>query len=417
MTLREFALDIVRRLRARGHTALWAGGCVRDQLLGLEPHDYDVATDATPSAVQKIFRRSLAVGAQFGVIEVLGPLPKMHVQVATFRTDLDYRDGRHPSDIRFGTAEEDAQRRDFTINGLFFDPVQEKVIDYVGGQQDLQAKCLRAIGNPEQRFEEDKLRLLRAARFVARFGLTLEPETLSALTRLAPKVIQVSPERITDELRKMTALSSRATAFQLLVQTGLLAQVFGPWAAPTNSLEFPVLNALAEPVPFPLAIADILLELHGSLLDELLARKPVLDLALHLRISNEEREHLAWLLKERDVLRRASRLSYSVLKPLLAHVWIDDLLAWLRARLEAQGHSTDAVEFCRAKRVSWAPRELDPLPLLTGDDLIRLGFQPGPEFKGWLAAIRAAQLDEEIHTPQEAAKLLKLLVQETKKEA
>src|SRR3954452_21115515 len=184
MTEREFAVEVVKRLREAGHQALWAGGCVRDELLGLTPKDYDVATDARPEEVRRLFRRTVAVGMSFGVIEVLGPRTEagtLKVQVATFRSDGSYSDGRHPDAIVFSSAREDALRRDFTINGMFFDPLDNQLIDYVGGQEDLQAKVLRAIGEPRHRFEEDKLRLLRAVRIAARFELSMEPQTEAAI--------------------------------------------------------------------------------------------------------------------------------------------------------------------------------------------------------------------------------------------
>src|SRR6266851_4872684 len=185
MTERQFAVAVVRRLRDAGHEALWAGGCVRDELLGLAPKDYDVATDARPEEVRRLFKRTVAVGASFGVIEVLGPYTPdgpHKIQVATFRSDVSYSDGRHPDAVVFSSAREDALRRDFTINGMFFDPLESKLIDYVGGQVDLKARILRAIGEPERRFTEDKLRMLRALRIAARFDLQIEPGTNSALT-------------------------------------------------------------------------------------------------------------------------------------------------------------------------------------------------------------------------------------------
>lgn len=184
---RRFAKQVVEDLRAAGHEALWAGGCVRDGLLGIEPKDYDVATDAGPDRVREVFgrRRTIPVGAAFGVITVLGPKPCDPIEVATFRTDGEYRDGRHPESVRFTTAEEDAQRRDFTINGLFYDPIEERVIDYVGGEADLGGRTVRAIGDASARFGEDKLRMLRAVRFATTFGFDIEAETLAAIRAMA----------------------------------------------------------------------------------------------------------------------------------------------------------------------------------------------------------------------------------------
>src|SRR5262245_30736477 len=285
MTDREFAIDVVRRLRQSGYEALWAGGCVRDELLGLTPADYDVATSARPEEVERTFARTVAVGASFGVVEVIGPrrpdqsFPK--VQVATFRSDGAYIDGRRPESVVFSTAVEDAQRRDFTINGMFFDPLESKVIDYVGGQADLKAGVLRAIGDPRARFREDKLRLMRAVRMAARFDFPIESATAAAIREMAPELNVVSAERIADELRKMLVHRNRAWAMRQMDELGLLRQVLpevendmkgrlpqGLPEAPTGDLWQHILRVLEllegpqwpqpSPVSFPLAFAAIL---------------------------------------------------------------------------------------------------------------------------------------------------------------
>ena len=213
MTEREFAIDVVKRLRLGGFQALWAGGCVRDELLGLTPKDYDVATDAMPKDVGVLFRRTVAVGESYLVVEVLGPRQAgkpLKIQVATFRSDISYSDGRHPDEVKPLTPREDALRRDFTINGMFEDPLSGEVIDHVGGQDDLRAGVLRAIGDPVERFREDRLRLLRAARMAARFNLRLDPATADAIRKMASGISAVSAERIADELRKMLTDPRRA---------------------------------------------------------------------------------------------------------------------------------------------------------------------------------------------------------------
>src|SRR5437870_9686999 len=223
MTEREFAIDIVRKLRQAGYQALWAGGCVRDELLGLIPKDYDVATNARPEEVRKLFRRTIAVGMSFGVIEVLGPRVEdgpLKVQVATFRSDVSYTDGRHPDAVIFSSPEQDALRRDFTINGMFYDPLEGRLIDYVGGEEDLKAKVLRAIGDPATRIAEDKLRMLRAVRLAARFELRIEPATFAAIRAVADQITVVSAERIADELRKLLVDPHRAHGVSLLDETG-----------------------------------------------------------------------------------------------------------------------------------------------------------------------------------------------------
>src|SRR5438132_1232539 len=225
MTERDFAVEVVRRLKEGGYEALWAGGCVRDELLGLVPKDYDVATNARPEEVRRLFARTVAVGMSFGVVEVLGPRVRsqapLRVQVATFRSDVSYSDGRHPDAVVFSSAREDALRRDFTINGMFFDPIDKRLIDYVGGQEDLQARILRAIGDPATRFTEDKLRMLRAVRIATRFDLTMEADTAAAIRAMAGEIRVVSAERVAEELRKLLVDPRRAWGMRQFVDLGL----------------------------------------------------------------------------------------------------------------------------------------------------------------------------------------------------
>jgi poly(A) polymerase len=271
MTERDFAIDVVRRLRGAGFQALWAGGCVRDQIMGLTPKDYDVATDARPEKIQALFRRTVAIGASFGVVEVLGP-PPLRVQVATFRSDISYSDGRHPDAVVFASAREDALRRDFTINGMFFDPLENQVIDYVGGQNDLQARLLRAIGDPAERFVEDKLRLLRAVRFATQFELAFDPATETALRAMAGEISVVSAERIAEELRRLLVHPHRRRGAQLFADMGLAQAIIpellemkgvpqGPPDAPTGDLwdhVLRVLDLLGPSPSFSLAFAALL---------------------------------------------------------------------------------------------------------------------------------------------------------------
>src|SRR5262249_45252751 len=278
MTEREFAIDVVRKLQQVGFTALWAGGCVGDELMGLSPNGYDVATDARPEQVQKLFRRSIGIGASFGVIEIIGPRDQsrggehLTVEVATFRSDGAYLDGRRPESVTFSSPEEDARRRDFTINGMFFDPVAGQLHDFIGGRADLKAKILRAIGNPAERFTEDKLRVLRAVRIAARFELTIDPDTLAAAQRIAPQITVVSAERIAEELRKLLTHPNRARGVRLLREFGLVAPVLpelvptftlpqGPPTVPTGTLwdhTVRVVECLEGAVSFPLAFAALL---------------------------------------------------------------------------------------------------------------------------------------------------------------
>ncbi len=417
MPLRELALAVVKTLRRAGFQSLWAGGCVRDQLLGIEPHDYDVATDARPVQVQKLFRRTLAVGAQFGVIEVLGDRG-MHVQVATFRSDGEYHDGRHPDSVRFGTAEADAERRDFTINGLFYDPLADAVIDYVQGQADLAARRLRAIGDPWQRFEEDKLRMMRGVRFLARFHLALDPATEQAMIALAPQITQVSQERITDELKKMLALPGRTEAMAWLHRLGMIPHVFGSWSGPSAAPpSWSILTHLPHPCHFASALTAVLLDLNGPEWGQHLHRQELQDLGHFLRLSNEVRDEVAWLLHHWPWMRTIHQTPPSVWKPLLVHSWFPDLLELTEACLKSLGAALDPVEFCRAQMAARSREELDPKPLLTGSDLQAMGFAPSPRFREMLEAVRAEQLNGQVATPEQARAWLRAWLQKQDQES
>ena len=261
---RQFAVEVVRRLREAGFAAYWAGGCVRDELLGRRPKDYDVATSATPPQIRALFgqRRTLPLGAAFGVITVLGPRPAGQIEVATFRQDAAYSDGRHPDHVTFSSAEEDAKRRDFTINGMFFDPIAREVVDYVGGQEDLRQGRIRAIGSPRLRIEEDKLRMLRAVRFAAVFGFAIDTDTANAIRAMAGEITVVSPERIAMEMRRVLTEAGRVEGMRLLIELGLATAVL-PEVNELSPEEFEhaldVLGRLNQP-GFPLALAAVLAE-------------------------------------------------------------------------------------------------------------------------------------------------------------
>jgi poly(A) polymerase len=397
MTPRDFATDVVRRLRDAGYEALWAGGCVRDERLGLTPDDYDVATNARPEDVQKQFRRTIAIGAAFGVIDVIGPRygDGFHnVQVATFRSDGTYTDGRRPDSVTFGTAEADAERRDFTINGLFFDPLENRLIDYVGGVADLDAKVLRAIGDPSARFAEDKLRILRAVRMATRFDLTIDPATLAAAKAMASEIRAVSAERIAEELRKLLAHPNRARGVTLLAEFGLLPTILPELTEPVNGS---LIAALPRSTEFPLAFAALLLPLSS---------RGAADIGERLRLSNDEIRRITYLVEHREALVDAESLPASRLYPMLTHPFAVDLIALHRAA----GHST-AADFCERTLRETAWDRLDPPPLLTGDDLKVAGYKPGPNFKVVLDAVRAKQLDGILVTPEQALSEAKRLLQ------
>jgi poly(A) polymerase len=442
MTEREFAVDVVRRLRGAGFQALWAGGCVRDQILDLTPKDYDVATDARPEQVQALFRRTVAVGASFGVVEVLGP-PPLRVQVATFRSDVSYSDGRHPDAVVFASAREDALRRDFTINGMFFDPLENQVIDYVGGQEDLKERLLRAIGDPAERFAEDKLRLLRAVRFATQFELTLDSSTEVAVRAMAGQISVVSAERIAEELRRLLVDLHRRRGMELFMDLGLAEAIIpellemkgvlqGPPDAPTGDLWDHVLRVLdlLGPAPsFSLAMGALLHDIgkrrtmgrtpdrYTFYYHEHVGRSLANKICLRLKLSNAERERIEWLVEKHQFLCDARQMRQSKLKMILVHPGIRELLSLHRADARASGRSEDHVDFCEQKLREWSIQDLDPPPLITGDDLVRHGLEPGPHFKTLLDAVREAQLEGTITTPEEGMALVfRLLIKAKEKE-
>jgi poly(A) polymerase len=445
MTEREFAVTVVKRLREAGHQALWAGGCVRDERLGLTPKDYDVATDARPEDVRALFRRTIAVGMSFGVVEVLGPKTDegyLKVQVATFRSDVSYSDGRHPDQVVFSSAREDALRRDFTINGMFFDPLENQLIDFVGGQQDLDARVLRAIGDPGTRFAEDKLRLLRAVRIATRFDFRIDPATAAAIRSMAGQITVVSEERVADELRKQLACTQRARGMNLLHDLGLAAVILpeivpmkglpqGPPGAATGDLwdhVLRVLDLLGADVPFTLAFAALL---HDVGKPRTVGRTPdrytfyyhehvgcrlASEICLRLKLSNAERERIEWLVEKHQVLCDARQMRTSKLKMLLVHPGIGELLALHRADALASGRGVEHVEYCEFLLQQWSQEDLNPAPLLTGHDLTRHGLEPGPLFKRLLDAVREAQLEGTVTTPKEALELVDRLLKEWNEE-
>jgi poly(A) polymerase len=412
---RDDALAIVRRLREAGHVAYFAGGCVRDTLLGLEPKDYDVATDAPPQRVRGLFTSTQAVGAAFGVILVRQR--RSQVEVATFRADLEYRDGRRPEGVRFTTAEEDARRRDFTINGLFLDPVENRVIDYVGGQEDLKNRLLRAIGNPDERFAEDHLRLLRAVRFAARFNLSIEPATDGAIARHAPHLARISPERIAEELRLMLTPPTRARAWALLRRYALDAVVFRflplptPAAHPEVAAGRKTVFEKVSPgatIPFGLALAAAALDLAvGRLRDasdwpDLSVLRAVKAVRQALRVSNDESDEMEGALYGLEHLLKNASPTVAMLKRFLARPTAPMTRALLAALPAEVAPSRAALErrLAELERTDYAPP-----PLITGDDLTAAGLAPGPVFKRVLDAVYDEQLEGRVTTRDAALKL------------
>jgi tRNA nucleotidyltransferase/poly(A) polymerase len=408
---RQFAGEVVGQLRVQGFQAFWAGGCVRDKLLGRSPKDYDVVTDARPEQIRQLFgvRRTLAIGAAFGVITVLGPKGAGQVEVTTFRRDAEYRDGRHPETVQFSSPEEDAARRDFTINGMFYDPAAEQLIDYVGGADDLGRRIVRAIGRPQERFAEDKLRMLRAIRFAAGFGFELETATEDAIKQMAAEVTVVSAERIAAEMQLMLTDPHRARAVRLLHRTRLLSAILPEVAllgdASASAAEpwqqtLALLESLNEPT-FALALAALLDGVDDSQFANTVGRR--------WRLARKDFERAAWLLKTRALLPLAGQVSWSRLQPALIHPGSKELLALGSAEAEIGLLDPAALELC-LDLVDMSPSNLNPPPLITGQDLIAQGVPRGSAYARLLREVRDAQLDGSVTDKQQAlAKVKELL--------
>ncbi len=390
---RELALWVVRKLHEAGYTALFAGGCVRDVLLGHRPADYDVATNAMPEEVRQIFHRVLMVGAKFGVAMVLREGRK--VEVTTFRSDVEYTDGRRPDRVLFASAQEDAVRRDFTINGMFLDPLEDRIIDYVGGQEDLKAGIIRAIGEADQRFSEDYLRMLRGIRFAARFDFKMDEATSAAIARHAPKIQQISGERIREELEKIFQFPRGRAAMELASQLNLAAPIFGEnvaageaWTAAMDRLE--QLDKYLDPT---LSLAAILGGQSGAEIEALVRRWGG---------SNELASTLAWLSKHMNEWTAAPDMPLADLKHLMAHpAWLKLRRLW-RAEERRLTHKDTAARRLTRRISTIDPAKISPPPFVTGDDLKTMGLTQGPKLGAILRELYEKQLGEEIRTKEEA---------------
>jgi poly(A) polymerase len=409
------ALAVLRRLRDSGHIAYFAGGCVRDSILGLEAKDWDVATDAPPDRVRELFISTQAVGAAFGVILVRSG--KSVVQVATFRADGAYEDGRRPGSVRFTSAEEDAQRRDFTINGLFLDPIENRVIDYVGGREDLAARKVRAIGSPTERFGEDHLRLLRAVRFASRLGFEIEPATAEAIRSSAPRIKGISPERIAEELRLMFTAPTRNVAWTLLWQLGLAGEIFRFLPRTPDRMDEArsiFLNlAIGESISMglSLAAATLCIRMQGEspadflpLLVKAEVSRSVRAMRQALRISNEESDEMAEILASLEPLLQSTPPTLAGKKRFLARP-TSGLSRLLMDAMARVGLHRARIELLGPVLAELSKGEVAPVPLVTGDDLTAAGFQPGPRYKRILDTIYDAQLEGRISSKEEAMKL------------
>jgi poly(A) polymerase len=430
--MEKAARKVAARLREQGHIAYFAGGCVRDMVRGLTPKDYDIVTDAPPETVQGLFSRTYAVGAQFGVIIVLEA--SFQFEVATFRSDDAYIDGRHPSAVHFSSPEKDAKRRDFTINGMFYDPVANKVIDLVGGQTDIEAKLVRAIGDPAKRFAEDRLRMLRAVRFATVLDYQIDKVTWDALVTSAASINQISAERIRDELGRIFLSPNRVRGWDLLDASGLMHAILPELEAMKGVLQpeqfHPegdvfvhtrlMLQLLPEEVSIPLVFAVLFHDVAkpvtatvdntgrirfnehdriGAQMTEAIMRR--------LRFSGDEIETTVEMVRQHMVFKDAPKMRVARLKRFMARPTFDEELELHRVDCESSHRMLDNYEFLVRKREEFANEPIIPPPLVRGDDLIALGLKPGPKFGEILEAVETRQLERQLRTREEALEWVK----------
>jgi len=428
-TITDPAHSIVRRLVQNRFKALFAGGCVRDMIMDRTPEDIDIATNAHPDDVAALFEKTVPVGASFGVMKVI--IEKRDFEVATFRTEGPYLDGRRPSDVHYASPEEDAHRRDFTVNGIFYDPLNNQIIDFANGRADIKKRIIRTIGDPAKRFDEDKLRLLRAVRFAAKLQFQIEQDTWNALCSLAPTVTQTSWERIRDDILKILLDENRRRGFELMRDAGLLKQVLPEVAdmigveqpagfhpegdvfthtmlmldkmdAPTETLALGVLfHDVGKPPTF--AVRDrIRFDNHCKVGGEMAAA-----ICKRLRCPRKVIQRVRHLVADHMRFKDVEKMRDSTLKRFLRSDNFDELLELYRLDCLASHGDLDAWEFCRHKLDELGAEQIRPEPLLRGQDLIRMGYAPGPRFSQILTAVENAQLDGNISTPEQAQQLVR----------
>ena len=438
MSTRDAALAIATRLTQAGHVALFAGGCVRDRLLGTQPKDYDIATSATPAEVVTLFPGANEVGAHFGV--VIAKWAGHPVEIATFRTDGSYKDGRHPEMVTFSTPEEDARRRDFTINGLFENPTTGEVIDYVGGRADLDAMKIRAIGDPLKRFTEDGLRLLRAVRFATTLGFEIEPMTWAAIRKCAPLLERISPERIRDEFSKTLTAPRRRTGVELLVKSDLMHHILPEFLQTIGCEQPPEWHPEGDVYTHTCIMLEMLrpdasLELCLAVLLHDIAKPPcqtfddeagrirfnghdamgakMADAILRrLRYPNEVIDAIIPMVARHMQFMNVQHMRTAKLKRFMAAPTFEHEMELHRVDCGSSNGFTDNYEFLEAKSAEFASEPLIPTPLVSGRDLIKLGLTPGPEFKNILEAVQTEQLEGRILDREPALVFLKTLAAE-----
>jgi poly(A) polymerase len=430
--MEKAARDVAAHLSSARHIAYFAGGCVRDIVRGVQPKDFDIATDARPEGVQNLFPRTYAVGAHFGVIVVLEG--GFQFEIATFRSDEAYVDGRRPTTVRFSSPEEDAKRRDFTINGMFFDPVREEVIDFVGGRGDLEAKLVRAIGDPTQRFAEDRLRMLRAVRFASVLDYKIDDQTWEALITAAPTILEISAERIRDEFIRIFVSPNRLRGWDLLDSSGLM-QVILPEIEAMKGCDQPeqfhpegdvfkhtrlMIQRLPEKVSIPLVLAVIFHDVAKPITatvdntgrirfneHDRIGAQMTEEIMRRLRFSGAEIDATVEMVRQHMVFKDTPKMRVAKLKRFMVRPTFDDELELHRVDCESSHRMLDNYEFLLRKREEFANEPIIPPPLVRGDDLIALGLKPGPQFGEILEAVETRQLEGSVRTREEALEWVK----------
>jgi tRNA nucleotidyltransferase/poly(A) polymerase len=412
--MRQAARRIVEKLRLHGHEAFFAGGWVRDYLLRRKPKDIDIATSALPEQILQLFSSSKSVGEQFGVVQI--SMYGHTYDIATFRKDNEYQDGRHPLSVTFSSPEQDALRRDFTINGLFFDPVSGRLIDYIHGRKDIRNKRIRTIGDPLQRFSEDKLRMLRAIRFACELGFTIVPETWMAIQKLAPGILQVSWERIRDEICRILTSPDPASGFDMLYRSGLLSPIMPEiqeiCAVPELLARTRTAMTLLRHPSVVVAFAALLQVIgtstvHGSGVLESstfpagIGSQIPEGICRRLKMSNEETKRISSLVENLDGFEKVPSMRESGLKRFLRQQHFGDLLEVYRIHCLSGNKKLETYEFCRRKLSEYGS-QLKAQLLVSGEDLIGMGYSPGPDFSEILRNVEDLQLEGILQTREQA---------------
>lgn len=425
MDKKTLAIDITKILKNHGFMAYFAGGCVRDAIMNIEPVDYDIATDASPDKVMELFPKTFPVGVQYGVVLVIKD--GIQFEVTTFRKDGRYVNGRHPESVSFSkTPAEDVKRRDFTINGLLYDPFKDEILDYVGGRDDIKSGVIRAIGDPNERFQEDKLRIMRAVRFAARYKYTIEENTMSAIKIFAKKINEVSPERIRDELDKIFRGENPGLGLEMLLLTGILIEIL-PEVSAMEGVEQPsefhpegdvfthtkiMLDMLKDPtrvLAFSALLHDVGKPKTFSRAERIrfdghvpLGARMADEITRRLRFSNDEREKIVRYIENHLKFMDVQEMRTAKLKRFMQSDTFLEELELHRVDCLASHGKLDNWEFCKKKLEEYSKEEIKPEPIISGDDLIILGYKPGPLFKEILIKSGDLQLENKIKTKEEA---------------